>query len=287
VQGLFRGAQTVHVTPKSLALLLALVEHAGQVVTKDELLQKVWPDVVVTEASLSTCIQELRTVLGDDARRPRFIETVHRRGYRFIGRTGAGDASEPRSSFAMAPQPVAIVGREPALEQLMSAFAHVRAGVRQIVFVSGEAGIGKTALAETFIENLPIEASARIARGDCVERYGAGEAYQPLLEALTRLCMQPGSTPLVATLRKFAPTWLAQLPGLHTSAEQRTLQRRTAGVTPARMLRELTDAFEAMAVQAPIVLFLDDLHWSDVSTLDWLSNFARRRERACVLVIAT
>jgi DNA-binding winged helix-turn-helix (wHTH) protein/predicted ATPase len=290
VQGLSRGAQEVHLTPKALVLLRVLAERAGQVVTKSELLQEVWPRVVVTEASLTTCIQELRNALQDDARQPRYIETVHRRGYRFLGRTD----EQPEG---LAPPPGAapvepIVGREVALAQLATALGRACAGVRQVLFVSGEPGIGKTAMIEAFLAKLaPAELSGatppRLARGDCTERYGAGEAYQPLLEALMRLCRQPGSEPFVATLRKCAPTWLAQLPALQTPTELRTLQRRTAGVTPARMLRELTDAIEAMTAHAPVVLLLEDLHWSDVSTLDWISAFARRREPARVLVVGS
>jgi DNA-binding winged helix-turn-helix (wHTH) protein/predicted ATPase len=292
VQGLSRGTQEVHLTPKALVLLRVLAGRAGQVVTKSELLQEVWPRVVVTEASLTTCIQELRIALQDDARQPRYIETVHRRGYRFLGRT-----DEPQGSIAVAPGAAPaepIVGRDVALAQLATALARACAGVRQVLFVSGEPGIGKTAMIEAFLAKLAPEGQAasgaappRVTRGDCTERYGAGEAYQPLLEALMRLCRQPGSEPFVATLRKFAPTWLAQLPALQTPSELRTLQRRTAGVTPARMLRELTDAIEAMTAHAPIVLLLEDLHWSDVSTLDWISAFARRREPARVLVVGS
>ena len=285
VQGLSRGSREIHVTPKSLALLRALAARAGEVVTKDELFQQVWPRAVVTEASLATCIQELRTALQDDARHPRYIETVHRRGYRFIGRAVVDETERDATAVVAAPE--LIVGREPALEQLAGALAQARAGARQVVFISGEPGIGKTALVETFIRNVPTDAEARITRGDCMERYGAGEAYQPLLEALTRLCRQPGRDQSIATLRKFAPTWLAQLPALQAPGEFRTLQRRTAGVTPPRMLRELTDALEAMTARAPIALILEDLHWSDVSTLDWISAFARRREPARVLLIGT
>ena len=129
--------------------------------------------------------------------------------------------------------------------------------------------------------------SARICKADCVEYYGAGEAYQPLFDALTRLCRQPGGEFFLAALRRYAPTWLAQLPGLQTQAELRALQRRTAGATPERMVRELTDALDAMSVHAPIVLCLEDLHWSDPSTLDWITYFARRPDRARVLLVAT
>ena len=82
---LWRGTQEVKVTPKAAALLRYLVGRAGQVVTKEELFQAVWTDTVVSDAALTSCIQELRQALHDKARKPRYIETVHKRGFRFIG----------------------------------------------------------------------------------------------------------------------------------------------------------------------------------------------------------
>ena len=76
-------------------MLAALIEHAGELVTRDELFRSVWGDTVVGDAALTACIQELRGALDDDARRPRFIETRHRRGYRFVARVAAVGASGP------------------------------------------------------------------------------------------------------------------------------------------------------------------------------------------------
>src|SRR5882724_5545743 len=87
--GLMCGEREVHLTPKALALLSFMADRAGEVVTKEELFGAVWPEVTVGDAALVTCIQELRKALGDDARRPRYIETLHRRGYRFIGKLAA------------------------------------------------------------------------------------------------------------------------------------------------------------------------------------------------------
>src|ERR1700720_4771103 len=84
--GLMSGGRNVHLTPKALALLAFLADRHGEVVTKDQLFGAVWPEVSVGDAALVTCIQELRRALKDDARRPRYIETLHRRGYRFVGR---------------------------------------------------------------------------------------------------------------------------------------------------------------------------------------------------------
>ena len=84
--GLMSGAREVHLTPKALALLSYMAERPGEVITKEALFGAVWPEVAGGDAALVTCIQELRKALRDDARRPRYIETLHRRGYRFIAR---------------------------------------------------------------------------------------------------------------------------------------------------------------------------------------------------------
>ncbi len=81
----WHGRAMVRLPPKVFAVLRLLVAQAGQLVTKESLLQAVWPEAVVSEAVLTSCIGELRKALGDTAQAPRFIQTVHRRGYRFIG----------------------------------------------------------------------------------------------------------------------------------------------------------------------------------------------------------
>ncbi len=100
----FRGAE-VRLTPKAAGVLKILVSNAGSPVSKNDLFASVWPDVAVTDDALTTCIQELRRVLNDDAKHPQFIETRHRRGYQFIApvsretgpgaRRGGRDQPEP------------------------------------------------------------------------------------------------------------------------------------------------------------------------------------------------
>src|ERR1700760_4515904 len=90
--GLMSGTRPVRLTPKALALLSFMAGRPGEVIPKEELFGAVWPEVTVGDAALVTCIQELRRALGDDARRPRYIETLHRRGYRFIGKLAAAPA---------------------------------------------------------------------------------------------------------------------------------------------------------------------------------------------------
>jgi TolB-like protein/Tfp pilus assembly protein PilF len=101
-RGLMSGAREIKLTPKALALLSYLTERPGEVVSKDELFAAVWPETTVGDAALVTCIQELRHALKDDARQPRYIETLHRRGYRFIGKPApaAGGSKNQRNGKA-------------------------------------------------------------------------------------------------------------------------------------------------------------------------------------------
>src|SRR5262245_12545603 len=80
----WQGERALQLTPKAFALLCYLAERPGQLVTKEGLLKAVWPETIVSEGVLTTHIRLLRRALGDDARVPRLIETVHRRGYRFL-----------------------------------------------------------------------------------------------------------------------------------------------------------------------------------------------------------
>jgi tetratricopeptide (TPR) repeat protein len=114
------------------------------------------------------------------------------------------------------------------------------------------------------------------------------DAVVPLpSKALGRLGRGPDSAALVAALRQYAPTWLAQLPALCRPADLAALQRLVQDTTHTRMLRELAEALEALTAARPLVLVLEDLHWSDASTVALLALLARRREAARVLVLGT
>src|SRR5687767_2126850 len=86
---LWCGHEVVPLHPKTFAVLCCIVMQAGQLVTKDSLLEAVWPETAVSESVIQVAIRQLRKVLGDQARTPRFIETVHGRGYRFIAPVSA------------------------------------------------------------------------------------------------------------------------------------------------------------------------------------------------------
>src|SRR5262245_49075982 len=139
---MWHGGAMVRLPPKVFAVLRLLVAQPGQLLTKEVLLRAVWPEAVVGEAVLTNCIGVLRKVLGDTAQAPRFIQTVHRRGYRFIGHLPAvAPSALPPSSLsparATAP-PSLFVGRERELTHLRQWLDRVRQGARQTVFLTGE-----------------------------------------------------------------------------------------------------------------------------------------------------
>jgi DNA-binding winged helix-turn-helix (wHTH) protein len=288
----------VPLRPKTWSVLRYLAERPGELVSKDDLLNAVWTDVAVTESVLSKSIGELRAALGDSFKAPRLIETVQRRGFRFIAETLASDSEPLVAGFRddepeardQQPGPDCFVGRAKELRRLAALFARARAGERQVVFVTGPAGIGKTALMEAFLDSPAVrdaEAPVWIARGLCVEQHGSREAYLPVIEALERLAHRPDAGRLARLLRRVAPTWLAQIPWLIGDGDEQALRQSLQAVRPERMLREFAALIEALTTDVTLVLVLEDLHWTDASTVDLLSMLAERRESARLLVIGT
>lgn len=286
-QGLSRDGREVRLTPKSIAVLWMLADRAPRVVTKDELFASVWADTAVTDSALATCIQEIRQALKDDARSPRFIETLHRRGYRFVAETSWSDPEERAEPVAAPRHEIPLIGREAEVGTVLRAFATARRGTRQVCFISGEPGVGKTALLNECLARITASNQVVATWAECVEQSGSGEPYQPLLDALMRLCRQPGGSRIVAILERYAPMWLAQLPGLVPPSQLAVLQRTVAGASRDRMLRELTNAIETITADDPLILTIEDVHWSDPSTLDWIAVVTPRREPAKLLILAT
>ncbi len=275
----------VTLAPTPFAVLCALVRKPGALLTKNALLDEVWGHRFVSESVLKTVISELRSVLGDDARHPRFIETVSRRGYRFIAATStlsAGPASAADTAKPSLPEAPSFVGRGAALAWLRRAWQAASGGKRSIVWVAGEAGVGKTTLIERFVAGL---GDVACARGQCVDQYGAGESYLPVLDALAELCKRdPGAARL---LRDVAPTWLLQLPWLSRAEERDALRRELAGVGPERMLREMGAFFDRYTENRPLLLVTEDLHWSDHATIQLIDHLARRRGSARLMWIGS
>ena len=276
----------VALTPKAFDVLRYLVEHAGQLVTQDELLDALWPGGYVQPEVLKHQVLNVRRALGDDARHPRCIETLPRRGYRFIASIRRQVEEAPTAEVGSAE--MLLVGRNEAFTELHDCLARASQGQRQIAFVTGEPGIGKTALLDEFQHRaVAEEPGLRIARGQCIEGYGGQEAHYPLLEALGRLCRGPGGDEIVKILAAQAPTWLVQFPALLKSEYRQSLQREIQGGTRERMLREITEALESITAERALLIVLEDLQWVDAATVDVLSVLSRRRSLACLMLIGS
>lgn len=182
-------------------------------------------------------------------------------------------------------------------------------GERQVVFITGEAGIGKTTVVDAFLAQVGQAQNRKskshefsftpsrlhsftpslplVGRGQCLEQYGQGEPYLPVLEAVGQLCRGPDGQQVKAVLRRYAPLWLAQMPGVVEETELAALQQRVLGATRERMVRELAEALEVLTAERGVVLVLEDLQVSDYSTIELLAYLAQRRERARLLIIGT
>jgi DNA-binding winged helix-turn-helix (wHTH) protein/tetratricopeptide (TPR) repeat protein len=291
---LWKGAHPVPLRPKAWILLCYLVECPGVLVTKEDLHAAVWGDAIVTDDALTRTVGELRQALGDDARTPRIIETVHRRGFRFIAPLHESPDVAPAATTSIEPAvppsrgPTLFVGRNAELARLSGLLRQASAGQRQIVFIEGEPGIGKSALVQAFLESVRQSTTpALIGYGQCVEQHGEREAYMAVLEMLERLSRGPSGAEIRDALRTLAPSWLTQLPSLQSPADAERLSGWQALATPQRMLREFAGLLEALSNQHPLVLVLEDLQWSDQGTSELVAVLAQRPERARLMLVAT
>ena len=103
-RALFRGDARVHLTSKPLETLIFLVEHRGQVVTKEAVMGSVWKDTAVTDGVLVQAVREIRRALEDDKENPSFVQTVPREGYRFVGDVGVLDRAGPKAAVDSPPR---------------------------------------------------------------------------------------------------------------------------------------------------------------------------------------
>src|SRR4029453_11906874 len=140
---LWRGEHSIALRPRSLAVLRYLVKHAGSLVTKAELRQQGWTGTHVTDTVLRVCVREIRAALGDEAAAPQYVETVGQQGYRFLVQ-GDGNVSPPVIAGP-------IVGRQREVDTLEGWFQRAARGERQVVFLSGDAGVGKTTVLDLWL----------------------------------------------------------------------------------------------------------------------------------------
>lgn len=204
-----------------------------------------------------------------------------------------GTTSEQADAATVAPVEHTVraanaVGRTRDLAAIIERWQRATRGDGGFVILSGEPGIGKTTLVQLFTRSIVGDNSALAAIGRCSERLGVGEAYLPFLEAMTALAESSHGAIVRSIVKTKAPTWYIQLfPTLLTDSSIEQLRRDLIGGSQERMRRELVDALEKISHSYSLCLVLEDLHWSDLATMELLAYLSKRIAGVRLLVIGT
>jgi len=281
---LLHGEQKILLAPKVYALLKCLCDKPGKLITHEELAERLWPNTHVQPGVLKSYVRDLRAILDDDARKPRFIETLHRRGYRFVAPVSSRtNIDTPPGNTREVPGAV-----NENLKPLLEIFDVALRGEPQVAFITGEIGIGKTTLCNRFEHYLrQTMPDVNIIRGHCVGGFEAQEPYFPILEALGSLLKGPRKDAIARALAEHAPTWFLRFPALANHSLCDRVRQSAAGASTESMLRELSDAIEQIARDIPLLIVIDDAHSADPHTVAWIGHIARHKPAAKLIVVAT
>ena len=272
-------------TPKAFAVLRYLVEHAGQLVTQEDLLAAVWPETYIKPEVLKSRIFEIRGVLGDHPKTPRFIETL----------PGVGTASSPRSTTVRRRRLPSCCPQRPAT------WWDVRAGWRRCARVcTGPCTVSGSS--SWSLENrasgkppwsTPSSSRLRGTCRGCASRAGSAWRAMAVWKRITRYSRNRGAVPWGWRRcgRRDPGHTRTDLAGAVSRLGDReyrdNLQQELLGTTRERMLREIAAMLKTLTADRPLLLVFEDLQWVDHATVDVLAVLARRRAPVQLLLVAT
>ncbi len=284
---LWRDDEQIVLRHKTFEVLRYLVDHPGQLVTKVEMLDAVWGKVAVGDTMPAICVAELRRALGDQAKMPQFIETVHRRGYRFIAPVTQATAMSPAlRSQPLAPVPP-LVGRDAEIAALRRHLDQSRRGAGGVVLIRGIAGIGKTRIAMEL--SLEAERAGIVTLvGHCYDREDP-VPFVPFVEILEAALERTSSREISrALLGADAAEISLLLPQLRRLFPDIAPPKELAPAQSRRLLfNAVTGLFTRIAANCPLLLILEDLHWADEGTLSLLNHLARVVPTRSVMILGT
>lgn len=273
-----------------LRLLDMFVRRPGELITREEFGARVWPGRTLSESTLTVAITRLRRTLGHERGACEFVQTVYRRGYRFLRAVETKVVPSPplAAGGAGAQEPSSFVGRTEILEHLEIALSRARSGSGSLFVLTGEPGSGKTRVAEV----LAAGAGVPVAWG-----YHRELEHTPPLWAFAGLLrdLMQRSASVKSALRdhRFAPLLpeLTQLlPELGCSGH--AVRCRSDGFvfdldSKQRLFDAVTRALSLISEYTPFVMILDDLHRADAASLALLHYLLPEIRRTRILVVAT
>ena len=283
-----RKGRPVQLERIPLDVLFILADRRGQLVTREEIIERVWGKKVFldTDHAINTAVWKIRHALHDDSESPRFVATVPAKGYRFVAPVRAANTARSEPSRVRLPQN-SLVGRECEMATLRAGLDDATSGRGRLFLISGEPGIGKTRLADELAVLADAKGMALLV-GHCSERDEA-VAYLPFVEILENFIDRASTPDALRTalgeqgpeLARLLPRLKNILPGLPPPLD----------LPPAQARRQLFNCYRdfiaRVAREQPLLLVLEDLHWSDDSTLSLLDHLMQRLSDLPLLLVGT
>ncbi len=284
-------------------LLCLLIDERERVLTKRELLDRLWPDEIVSEYALTSAIKAARRALGDDGKAQAWIRTAHGTGYRFVGavryrsdresdlrnetpETSPGDTEATLATLRSGRSDGVLVGRTHEMDEIASTFDIVCGGSTQITLLTGEPGIGKTRLARE-AATAAARRGARVLVGRCEP--GAPLPLWPWAQVVRGFLATADDAVLAKTTAPFAVDIAQIVPTLRDRFRDLPQGPEFLDEDEARLclFESITAWLDAIAREAPLVVVMDDLHHADSSTVLLLRHVVRELADARLLVLGT
>jgi DNA-binding winged helix-turn-helix (wHTH) protein/tetratricopeptide (TPR) repeat protein len=263
-----KNGELIKVDPQQLSLLACLVASPGHLLTREEILNQVWEGRAVTSSALSVAVAKLRKVLGGEGKQT-YIENRYGRGYRFVMPVHMADASlELPASSDDGVGATPLVGREDVCAQLLQTLESCRAGHGTMCALIGEAGIGKTRVAEV------LEDAAR-GRGmrTAWARFSMAEGAPPLfpfVQALRELSLEGFADEVLTTMESLAQSQAERTPLSAAGPLSAELIHGSSALLH-RMLDQISQCLSRVSQRSPLLLIVDDVHWADTASLRLLA----------------
>lgn len=282
---LLLDGEPVKIRRKARELLHFLLRERHRTVSLEEILAEVWKGTAVSEQAVTRTISAIRAVLALDPAGSCSLDNEYGSGYQL--RVRPCGATAHRDGTALADQSVVRVATQPGLDFLQASWNAVGSSSCPVALVLGDPGVGKSTLLRSFSEQLESETEGLAIFGRCLDQQGDPEPFFPLLQAMDSAERRYGAKRLSSILHQNGTTWLLHFPHLQARPATESLAQSLAGSHAGRPTREALAVFRRLAEQRPLILVLEDLHWADAATLDFIEAVSVSEMGPNFLLVAT